>query len=331
MILSFTKGFLGRNGVKFDEYYWRDLKGKHKGLKGNRPLTEDQAPTPEILRKILQFLPLHGRAFALAASSSGMRLGESLRLKLSDIELDKEPVRIHIRREYTKSGLARPSFLSKEAVDTLNEWLKVREKWLQAASRKSHIYPKGARDDRVFPFSHGTVYAMWHAALEKSGYADRDPTTGIYKYHFHTLRKYFRSRLPRGGVPVDVTQGIMGEEGYLSAEYRSLKDDPETMARMYKQGEPFLAVFSDQAEMYEFREETKGLRLQIEDLKGRLWQQEEKVRRADAKYQVETEELLNELVNHPKFWNLLGKHVGRNIPGPNDLTNTKRAFVSPSS
>src|SRR5438552_19040331 len=96
MILSFTKGFLGRNSVKFDEYYWRDLKGKHKGLKGNRPLTEDQAPTPEILRKILQFLPLHGRAFALAASSSGMRLGESLRLKLSDIELDKEPVRIHI-------------------------------------------------------------------------------------------------------------------------------------------------------------------------------------------------------------------------------------------
>ena len=70
MILSFTKGFLGRNGVKFDEYYWRDLKGKHKGLKGNRPLTEDQAPTPEILRKILQFMPLHGRAFALAASSS---------------------------------------------------------------------------------------------------------------------------------------------------------------------------------------------------------------------------------------------------------------------
>src|SRR3989441_8475717 len=55
MILSFTKGFLGRNGVKFDEYYWRDLKGKHKGLKENRPLTEDQAPTPEILRKILQF------------------------------------------------------------------------------------------------------------------------------------------------------------------------------------------------------------------------------------------------------------------------------------
>jgi len=116
MILSFTKGFLGRNGVKFDEYYWRDLKGKHKGLKGNRAITEDQAPTPEILRKILQFMPLHGRAFALAASSSGMRLGESLRLKLSDIELDKEPVRIHIRREYTKSGLARPSFLSRQVV-----------------------------------------------------------------------------------------------------------------------------------------------------------------------------------------------------------------------
>lgn len=151
MILSFTKGFLGRNGGKFDEYYWRDLKGKHKGLKGNRALTEDQGPTPEILRKILQFMPLHGRAFAPAASSSGMRLGETLRLKLSDIELDKAPSRIHIRKEYSKSGLARPSFLSAEAVDVVKEWLKIRDEWLKAASRKSHLYtPKGQRTTESF-------------------------------------------------------------------------------------------------------------------------------------------------------------------------------------
>ena len=330
MILSFVKGFLGRNGVKFDEYYWRDLKGKHKGLKGNRALTEDQAPTPEILRKILQFLPLHGRAFALALSSSGMRLGEALRLKLSDVQLDTEPARISIRREYTKSGLGRPSFLSKEAVDVIREWLKIRDEWLRAASRKSHLYPKGAKDDRVFPFSHGTIYAMWHAALKKSGYADRDPTTGIYKFHIHTLRKYFRSRLPRGDVPVDVTQGLMGEEGYLSAEYRRLKDDPETMARMYRQGEQYLALFSNQTEMHEFREETKGLRQQVQDLRERLQQQEGKILRTNTKYEVESEELLNALVNHPKFWHLFGKHIGRNIREPIDLMNNKTAAASPS-
>src|SRR3989442_13721419 len=101
---------------------------------------------------------------------------------------------------------------------------------------------------------------MWHLALEKSGYADKDPTTGIHKYHFHTLRKYFRSRLPRGGVPVDFSQGIMGEEGYLSAEYRRLKESSETMAKMYKKGETNLADFSDRTELHEFCEETKGLR-----------------------------------------------------------------------
>ena len=122
----------------------------------------------------------------------------------------------------------------------------------------------------------------------------------------------------------------MGEEGYLSAEYRRLKDDPETMAKMYKQGEPYLAVFSNQTEMHEFREETKGLRQQVQDLKERLQQQEERVRRADAKYQVETEELLKELVNHPQFWNLFGKHIGRNIPESTDFTNNKEALVSPS-
>jgi len=82
--------------------------------------------------------------------------------------------------------------------------------------------------------------------------------------------------------------------------------------------------------VHEFREETKGLRTQVQDLKERLQQHEEKVRRADTRYQAETEELLNELVNHPKFWNLLGKHIGRNIPGTIDLTDKKEALISPS-
>ena len=98
---------------------------------------------------------------------------------------------------------------------------------------------------------------------------------------------------------------------------------------MYKQGEPYLAVFSDQTEVHEFREETKGLRQQVQDLKERLQLQEEKTRRTDTKYQVETEELLNELVSHPKFWNLLGRHIGRNIPAAIDLADKKEALVSP--
>ena len=122
----------------------------------------------------------------------------------------------------------------------------------------------------------------------------------------------------------------MGEEGYLSAEYRRLKDDPETMAKMYKQGEPYLAVFSNQNEMHEFREESKVLRQQVQDLKERLQRQEEKITRTDIKYEVETEELLTALVNHPKFWYLFGKHVGRSITGPTDLTNGKEALVSPT-
>src|SRR2546426_12308683 len=99
------------------------------------------------------------------------------------------------------------------------------------------------------------------------------------------------------------------------------------MAKMYKQGEPYLAVFSDQTEVHEFREETKGLRQQVQDLKERLQQQEEVVRRAKTDYEVETEELLKALVNHPRFWYLFGKHVGKGIPGPTDLTNGKEALV----
>src|SRR2546422_9182722 len=29
MMLSFTKGVMARNGVRFDEYFWKDLKSEH--------------------------------------------------------------------------------------------------------------------------------------------------------------------------------------------------------------------------------------------------------------------------------------------------------------
>ena len=67
-------------------------------------------------------MPIHGKALTLILASSGMRVGESVRLKLSDIEFDRDPVRIKIRAKYTKTGKRRITFISPEAKEAVEEW-----------------------------------------------------------------------------------------------------------------------------------------------------------------------------------------------------------------
>jgi len=55
-----------------------------------------------------------------------MRIGEALQLKLDDVDLNSDPVRVNLRAEISKSGNMRISFISSEAKEAVAEWLKVR-------------------------------------------------------------------------------------------------------------------------------------------------------------------------------------------------------------
>src|SRR5207244_13302397 len=76
--LSLLKGFLGRNGVRFDEYFWKDLKRKRKGGRSSRAATQDEAPTVEQLRAIITHLPINKRTQALTLARRGMLISGSL-------------------------------------------------------------------------------------------------------------------------------------------------------------------------------------------------------------------------------------------------------------
>jgi len=262
--LSLLKGFLGRNGVRFDEYFWKDLKRKRKGGRSSRAATQDEAPTVEQLRAIITHLPINTRAQALTLASSGMRIGESLKITLADIHLDEEPVRVEIRAEITKTGDARTSFLSTEAVQVLEEWLKVKDQYLKIAAGRSHLHEKKLQDERVFPWSAPVFYRAWENALRKAGFAMRDNNTKtrIHVHHPHTLRKFFRTRGGQSQVPVDAVEVLMGHEGYLTGAYRKLRDDKKALAKLYIQMEPFVST-GDTAQAMEVREETRELQLQL--------------------------------------------------------------------
>jgi len=264
MKIAAVRTFLVENDVELSQKFWRRLRRK---IKGSRALTLDKVPSNAELRKIVMHMPIQGKSLFLLLSSSGMRIGETLQLKLADIDLDKTPMRIQIRGEYTKTGNPRHAFASKEAKESIQEWLKVREGYLEAAIKKSHLFEKKSEDSRLFPFENVTAYAVWRNALKKAKMDERDQSTNFRKIHPHVLRKFFRTRLG-AVIPVDIVEALMGHEGYLTEVYR--RYSMEDLAKFYLQGESALLVFTEAGEVTRLRQEVEESKEQLQTLVNTL-------------------------------------------------------------
>lgn len=133
--ITSVKNWLIECGIEFKENFWNNL---DRQVKGSKPVILDKTPNKKELRQLLTHMRAKGRAFFLLLASSGMRIGEALQLKMDGITLNEDLVKIHIRREYTKSGNPRITFGSRESCEALGEWLKIREDHLQRSVKRSN-------------------------------------------------------------------------------------------------------------------------------------------------------------------------------------------------
>lgn len=251
--LASIKTFMLENGVELSQLFWRRLGGR---VKGSRALTLDKVPSNIEIRKIVTHLPVQGKALFLCLESSGMRIGEALQITQEDLDLEADPVRVNIQGEYTKTGNSRVTFISKEAVEAVEEWLKVRKEYLGSASARSR-YEKKIDDSRLFPFTEGNARVMWNLALKKTGNGKRDQQTNIHESHVHVLRKFFRSRLATV-INADIVEALLGHEEGLTSVYR--RYETEDLAKFYKQGEHTLLVFTESGEVSKLKADMEGQR-----------------------------------------------------------------------
>ncbi|MHA1956764.1 MAG: tyrosine-type recombinase/integrase [Candidatus Thorarchaeota archaeon] len=96
-------------------------------------MQQDRVPTTEEIRRLLSHMPVQGRALFTLQASAGTRIGETVELRLDDMSLGSDPPRAYLRPETTKSGDGRVVFFSVEAVEAIEEWLKVRDDYLESA------------------------------------------------------------------------------------------------------------------------------------------------------------------------------------------------------
>ena len=260
LCLTAVRTFLIENDVELPAKFWRRL---IKRVRGSRALTLDKVPSNVELRRIIMHMPVQGKALFLTLASSGMRIGECLKLKVEDVELDAKPVKVNIRGEITKTGNSRICFVSREAAEAVQEWLKVRSKYLEAACGKSHMYGKPTEDQRLFPFEANTAYAVWKNALRKAGFLKKDTQTNRHTVHPHVLRKFFRTKLG-SVIPVDVVEALMGHEGYLTEVYRRYSQ--EDLAKFYSLGEAAVTVMAETEEVAKLRAEVEERNKQLQTL-----------------------------------------------------------------
>lgn len=198
----------------------KDANLKRK-LPKNRALTEDRAITADEAATLVEHASHPLRAIIYCLISSGMRIGEVLSLTYDDINFETSPVEVFISEENAKNDTARYTFLSCEAVKSLREWGKVREKRLkQAANRGKGIgQVKSLTDPRIFPYSQVTMGESFRSVLLAAGLHQLDPKTNREVVTFHSLRKFFSSQL-RLGMSEDMVELLVGHDGYLSKSYR---------------------------------------------------------------------------------------------------------------
>jgi len=293
-ILTAVRTFLVENNVELPERFWRRMRRR---VKGSRAVSEEKVPDIPDIRRILLHMPIHGRAVALALLSSGMRIGEALQLKLDDLELDKDPVKVNIRGEYTKTGNKRITFISQEAKEVILEWLKVRSQYIESAIAKTwHRYKEGKQlikeaakqgrkptqreinqlikqlsrqmDNRIFPFQDNTFYAIWSNALTKANLLKKDEKTNRCTIHPHVLRKFFRGQL--GSFSVDLTEALMGHEGYLTEVYRRYPNPEKTLGEFYKKHELTLHVFTKTEDVTKLHKDLEEQREELQKQKEQL-------------------------------------------------------------
>jgi len=210
---------------------------------------DDRAPTVEELRRILAWGKLRTKALILVLASSGMRLGEAIKLKVKNIDFNSRPVKVRLSPKVaSKTGEGRITYISDEAAEYLRQYLGERinipDAW---------VFPSEADESRHM--SEDRAWRTITECIEKAGLgkAKEKTVTGRRRLHPHSFRKFFFSRVV-GVIGETAAHALMGHGSYLKTYYKKTEEE---RAGDYLRAMPYLTIFAETAEMRRWKEEAK--------------------------------------------------------------------------
>ena len=215
--------------IWLEECGFPTTKRERQRLNAQLPPPKPQNTEIELKRRtfriIYSSLPKHMGTLLLVLIASGMRLGETLKLKKTDINWEEERTEISIPVEITKTKTARTTYLTEEATEALLDYLRSRND----------------KDDRLFPFSIESAQYHLRKSAKQLGLT-RVVNGKRTSIHWHMTRKWFISRFSLAANK-DVAEHIAGHEGYLSVSYR--RYTKKQIIKEYIKAEKKLSIIKD--------------------------------------------------------------------------------------
>ena len=224
----------------------------------------------------------------LAQSSSGMRIGEMLQLRKSDIHTHMARLLVRIPAKYTKTGMARTTFFSAEAAKM--------------------VMPRLMKiDDADLVFGTGcainsgvSIEGSYLSKLQKRiGINDKYETNRRNVITTHTFRAYFITKVSRKDP--NLAKFFTGQKGYM-LQYDRLTDEEKLI--LYIEIEPSLLV-SDKA-----RDQERIRNLENENSKvAELEKKNREFERMATEFEIKTMEAERKTVESERRYKDLDKRL----------------------
>jgi integrase len=256
--LSILSRYMRMNGVVFDEMERQAARPRVTKEYCDKPLTVD------LLRKMMDLTDAHGRAIITFLVSTGCRPGEAAQVLLSDVKSDV----VTIRNEIAKGGRGGKVYLTAEAREYLDLWLRERDRHLQRNQRRTRGIQPGSKgpaiDKRLFGIKYSSLLGLFSRLYRKV-----DGERGKYgrnRCSPHSCRRYFRTVAAKE-LGVDITDKIMRHTGaYLSGSYVRLND--EEIREAFHRGEH--ALYVTREHQHPDRNEIEILKQERSELEDRM-------------------------------------------------------------
>ncbi len=234
-----AKEFLNDCGCKI---YSEDIRRKIKLPRKIVTITEGL--TKESIAQILRLANYKLATLILIACSSGMRLGEILQLKLSDVDYTTKPTTIKIRAETTKTREGRITHISTEATQALKDYLakskntdhvfliNYDEKLKRLEESKTSSGKLKARMEKKIEGFTSEEKLLFRLRITKHNFEsqltrlkadipelNQRAENGRFHVHFHAFRYFFKTQVTDAHES-DYAEALMGHKSVKLVYYR---------------------------------------------------------------------------------------------------------------
>jgi len=210
--VTVAKDFLNFLGCRI---FTEDIKHRFRLPKAQHAYEEGL--TKETINRIVRFANPKLSTSILMLCSSGMRISELLQLRIQDIDFEKNPTKVLVRAETTKTRETRITCISSEATGALQDYIKRYNITNHLFLRDHH----GSDEDYIknLLVTRQSFERMLQHVRSNIPELNKKNENGRNAIHFHALRAWFKTQVTDAHQS-DFAEALMGHKSLKLVYYR---------------------------------------------------------------------------------------------------------------